>query len=74
MHGGVHMYGENTNTMAIPIYRVLPYPVIYSPYLVSACSMKYSRAMHETTYLCGGLGAFLWSCEKIVSGMTKGAP
>ena len=22
------MYGENTNTMAIPIYRVLPYPVI----------------------------------------------
>ena len=21
------MYGENTNTMAIPIYRVLPYPV-----------------------------------------------
>ena len=23
------MYGENTNTMAIPICRVLPYPVIY---------------------------------------------
>ena len=22
------MYGENTNTIAIPIYRVLPYPVI----------------------------------------------
>ena len=24
------MYEENTNTMAIPIYRVLPYPVITS--------------------------------------------
>ena len=23
------MYGENTNIIAIPIYRVLPYPVIY---------------------------------------------
>ena len=23
------MYGENTNTIAIPIYRVLPYPVIH---------------------------------------------
>ena len=22
------MYGENTKTIAIPIYRVLPYPVI----------------------------------------------
>ena len=24
------MYGENTNTIAIPIYRVLPYPVMFS--------------------------------------------
>ena len=23
------MYGENTKTIAIPLYRVLPYPVIY---------------------------------------------
>ena len=23
------MYGENTNNMAIPIYRVLPYPVMH---------------------------------------------
>ena len=23
------MYGENTKTIAIPIYRVLPYPVIH---------------------------------------------
>jgi hypothetical protein len=23
------MYGENTKTIAIPIYRVLPYPVMH---------------------------------------------
>ena len=28
------MYGENTNTMAIPIYRVLPYPVIYEHFCI----------------------------------------
>ena len=26
------MYGENTKTIAIPIYRVLPYPVILQNY------------------------------------------
>ena len=26
------MYGENTKTIAIPIYRVLPYPVIHAQY------------------------------------------
>ena len=39
------MYGENTNTIAIPIYRVLPYPVIaipiyrVLPYPVIICSV-----------------------------------
>ena len=27
------MYGENTKTIAIPIYRILPYPVIHSIYI-----------------------------------------
>ena len=30
------MYGENTKTIAIPIYRVLPYPVIL---LRSSCAI-----------------------------------
>ena len=32
------MYGENTNTMAIPIYRVLPYPVGPIHALFNTCS------------------------------------
>ena len=28
------MYGENTKTIAIPIYRVLPYPVMYAMYIM----------------------------------------
>ena len=52
------MYGENTKTIAIPIYRVLPYPVIMEG-TQSACtcklglnivdSMGHSHMYHNTT-------------------------
>ena len=39
------MYGENTNTIAIPIYRVLPYPVITT--LLSKINIHYVWNMHN---------------------------
>ena len=35
------MYGENTNTIAIPIYRVLLYPVIYVVGVLYTCISMY---------------------------------
>ena len=36
------MYGEYTNTMAIPIYRVLPYPVMY----MCTCTLGLLQPFH----------------------------
>ena len=41
------MYGENTKTIVIPIYRVLPYPVI----IVSKNVALYSLANATCTYI-----------------------
>ena len=43
------MYGENTNTMATPLYRVLPYPVIYG--YICGLKMGYKKYMYVASYM-----------------------
>ena len=45
------MYGENTNTMAIPIYRVMPYPLIRRCCL-PLVSLFFANA-HSNVAVCG---------------------
>ena len=54
------MYGENTNTMAIPIYRVLPYPVIKPRLTLEVSSFK--RALAGYAYPIGMLLCCLHDC------------
>ena len=66
------MYGENTNTIAIPIYRVLPYPVINQEiqfmialYIVTEnlAIVSISRSLHASVsfYIKVVKVVFLWS-------------
>ena len=48
------MYGENTKTIAIPIYRILPYPVMYCTSSLYTFFQQYS-----ILYLCHNLRVVL---------------
>ena len=49
------MYGENTKTIAIPIYRVLPYPVMYVHVYVHVCGIFVAVPLNreQMFYMCG---------------------
>ena len=52
------MYGENTKTIAIPIYRVLPYPVIHVHFVhVHMCYifLKWNIHVQYTIYVHSAL-------------------
>ena len=46
------MYGENTKTIAIPIYRVLPYPVIVVYETSGQFVTSFGRCGHEEGEFC----------------------
>ena len=46
------MYGENTKNIAIPIYRVVLYPVIYIGYgMVLLANENINGAVYNSTHL-----------------------
>ena len=63
------MYGENTNTIAIPIYRVLPYPVILqlyvAPFFTLFCSV-YSVVLYACAFVSIYMYMWLSFCEIFV--------
>ena len=51
------MYGENTNTMAIPIYRVLPYPVIH-------VHVHCTHTIYIYIYICHVVNIYFKLCRR----------
>ena len=52
------MYGENTKTIAIPIYKVLPYPVIICYFYIDEpesgdVRLSYTRSGRVEVFLSG---------------------